>query len=771
MKKCILFIVFLMALSAFAQEDDQLLYKETIEAQTKEESAIGGELFGDDQRSGIGSFGANVKKENAPLQEGEEEGKLPVVIDGDEISYMQGEGRVIAKGNVHIVYKETELFCEEAAFDVNSNIAVIPGDFKILKDGALINGRDVVYDFSGSHAEMKDIRIEDPPMFGVAETGSKQGDNKYVLERGYMTTCDLNIPHWRFTAKKVSIYTGDKIVAKNIVMRVGKAPIFYIPYYSHSLKDDAPPIELAPGKSKEWGGYALFRYRYHLDEERKHKGRVILDWYQKRGIGTGLTYVTEDKNYGKLLAKGYFIQDDIYKLDAREKLFSMYPERSSLPEKRLEDDRYKMQLAYSWEPTEKLSIKTEFNRFSDPYFMRDFFEREYDVAPTDKTYMLIDYSLSNSALSLLGENKVNPYESGIEYLPQMEYNFFTQELAESNFYIKSDNKIGYLRQVTAYSDKYPKAVRINSDSSLSYSNRFGWFTVDPFVGAQVTYYSTDAIDQKDLTRVFFKSGANVTTKLYRVFDGEWNWFGEKIDKLRHVMTPEIEYVYNNDPTIANTNILQFDEVDSAVRAETMTFTFKNKLQAKAGERTWDFLYFSPSAVFTINEKGTGCYWTSIYTDFEVYPREGLSMTLRNNYSFQTRRFTSIEADFTIKGKKKVLQAGEEVDQETYSFSYGQRYTRRDKSQGTIDWTYQLTPKLMLKSYLRYEYNREDFAEQQYAIRADLHCWWMELGVDFNRHERGGKDLNFWVVFTMKAFPDMSLGFDQTYRGAKPSYSE
>ena len=370
---------------------------------------------------------------------------------------------------------------------------------------------------------------------------------------------------------------------------------------------------------------------------------------------------------------------------------------------------------------------------------------------------------------MLGENRVNIYESKTEYLPQAEYNFFTQELGLSDLYLESNNKMGYLRQATAYSKKYPKAFRINSDNSLSYSNKFGWLAVDPYVGAQVTYYSTDAINQKELTRTFFKSGAAVSTKLYRIFNGEWNWFGEKIGKLRHVITPEIEYEYNNDPTISNTNILQFDEVDSASRAENMTFTFKNKLQARTDERTWDFLFFSPSAVFTINEKGRGCYWSSIDTKFEAYPREGLSLTLDNSFDFSTRRFSSINADFTIKGKKKVLRAGEEVDRETYSFSYGQRYSRQSESQGTIDWTYWLTEKLQLKSYLRYEYNQQDMLEQQYAIKADLHCWWMELGMDLKRHERGGKNLNFWVVFTMKAFPEFSVGFDQDYKGAKPDY--
>ena len=96
---------------------------------------------------------------------------------------------------------------------------------------------------------------------------------------------------------------------------------------------------------------------------------------------------------------------------------------------------------------------------------------------------------------------------------------------------------------------------------------------------------------------------------------------------------------------------------------------------------------------------------------------------------------------------------------------GHRYTRKDSSQATFGFNYQLTPKLEFRNYLRYRFDENKFQEQQYALRTDLHCWCMDLGIDVNKD----KDVTFWLIFRLKAFPDVSVGFDHTYDGAKESY--
>jgi len=706
----------------------------------------------------------------APFSAFSEADKMPVVIDGDEISYLQQEGKVVAKGNVRVESKDSILFCQEAVYDANSNIAHIKGDVEITKGNSILYGQDVIYNFNTHNAEMVDVRLKDPPVYGEAEDGDKVGQEKYVLKKAYITTCDLEVPHYRLTAKTVTVYPEDKIIAKNMVLKVGTTPIFYIPRFVQSLKDNAFKVELIPGKENEWGVFLLSRWRYNLNDE--NKGKIHIDAYEERGYGFGLTHQIESKKFGDALLNYYAIFDELYKLDGRKRLGDMYPGRSSVAPKRLEDDRYKAQLVHQWEPADNLSITSEFNKFSDQYFMEDFFEREYEVSPNTKSYNLIQYALSGSSLSLRTQARANRFYTETEYLPQLEYNFFKQNLGSTNFYLESDSKTGLLKSRAANTQDYSKAFRAYSHNVLSYINKIKWLNINPYVGSYSAFYSRNSLYEYDVWRETLETGMTMNVKLYKYFNNAgWNVFGEKIDQMRHILNPEISYSYIHDPTVSNSNIVQFDDDDSIARAESVTFTLENKLQARNKERTWDFIYFSPAVTYTISPEGSFSRFNTITGDFEIYPKEGLSLTSDTSFDVQTRRISSFNVDFTITGKEKVIEAGEEVEKQKYSFSYGHRYSRQSSTQGTLELNYQLTPKLKFRGYTRCEYNTGDFQTQQYAIRADLHCWWLDLGLDINRHQRGGKDLGFWFVFTLKDFPDISAGFDQTYHGAKPNYSE
>ena len=327
-----------------------------------------------------------------------------------------------------------------------------------------------------------------------------------------------------------------------------------------------------------------------------------------------------------------------------------------------------------------------------------------------------------------------------------------------------------MKSKSANTQDYDKAFRAYSHNVLSYIDKIKWLHINPYIGSYSAFYSRNSLQEYDVWRETPEAGITMNVKLYKHFkDAGWNVFGEEIDQMRQILKPEISYSYIHDPTVSNNNIIQFDDDDSITRGETVTFRLENKLQARNKERTWDFIYFSPAVNYTINPEGSFSRFTTIIGDFEIYPKKGLSLTSDTSFDVQTRRITSFNVDFTITGKEKVIELGEEVQKQKYSFSYGHRYARQSSTQGTVDFTYQLTPKLKFKGYARCEYNTGDFQNQQYSIRADLHCWWMDFGLDINKHQRGGKNLGFWVMFTVKAFPDIIAGFDQPYKAAQAEY--
>lgn len=705
--------------------------------------------------------------------------KIPVIIDGDELNYFHGKGKVIAKGNVRVAHKNMELFCDEIDYDANTYLAYLKGNVKIVKTEVIINeakkeeeekistiyGQDMAFNFETNDAQIVNVRIEDPPIYGEAKEADKIGAEKYVFKNGsYVTTCDLARPHYKMTARRITVYPKEKIVARNVIFKAFDMPLVYFPYFVQSLKDEWFPVQVVPGKNKELGGtFILNSVRYDLNKD--NRGKLHVDWYDKRKLGAGISHKSDSAEFGEALIKYYAIQDEAYDLELREDMFERYPERRGILPKYLEDDRYKTQLSHEWNPRDNLSIKSEFHEFSDPDFMKDFFEQEYDIEPSPLSYNLIDYSLDNSSISLLTQKRANHYSSQAEYLPQLEYNFFRQNLGESDFYFESQAALGNLASKTAHSDIDSDVVRLYSHSTLNYDSRIKWLCINPYVGGYSNVYSKNNFGEEGLWRGAFETGADLSTKLYKIFGANFNMLGKEIKLMRHVVTPNVIYGYKHDPTVPNAHILSIDGKDSLGRAESVVFILGNKLQAKTKEDSvWDFLYFSPALTYQIHPEGDKSRFTTVGTSLEIYPTEGIALTAGKTYTVSERRITSVNAE--IKFSDIITNANKES---RYDVALGHRYTKHSSTQGTFNLEWQVIPKVRFKNYLRYEYNTEDLLERMFGVRLDLHCWWLDLGTRMDKQREGVNNYSFWMIFTVKAFPDMEITFDEGYKGAKRRY--
>jgi len=702
---------------------------------------------------------------------------LPVEINGDEINYVQTDGTIFVKGHVRMKYKEMVITCDEANYNANTNIANIKSNVKIVKKDTTIYGESIVYNFNNQEAKMVDMRIVSSPIYGKAESAGSEGPDKYVLNGGYITTCDLEHPHYKLMAKQIIAYPKVKVVAKNVVMKVGAVPVFYFPYLSMPLKDKAFPFQIVPGTNGDWGYYVLGRYRYHLND--RQRGRIILDWYEERGVGAGINHYAETEKMGTISGDLYYLNDELNKPKNRSQLFDKYPERKDLDNSRLPQDRYKAQFAHKWQPTEQLSSLSEFNKFSDEFFMKDFFEKEYDIDPHPISYNLTAYSLPNSSLSLLTQGRINKFFTETEYLPQLEYDFYQQKLGKSDLYLTSKTTAGSLSQRNAYTYDGYDSQRIHTHNVFNYPQKtLGWLYLNPYVGNYSTFYSKNLDGSNNIYRTALETGMDFSTKMYRTFDTDFNLFGKEVDKVRHIITPRISYNHITKPSVSKNSIysiIQFDDIDNLRRNQTVTVALENKLQAKNADRTWDFIYFSPSMTYQVNKKdkrGTldriGTYLDTIKADLEAYPVDGISFKGDAQYDKVVNAFREANLDVTFS----------DVKNKKYSVALGQRYVRESNydtedasysSQTTLDFNYQLTQKLQFKNYIRYEFKSGKFLEQQYSLRRDLHCWWLDVGVDVDKQREGKTDLTLWLAFTLKDFPDLHIGFDQTYSGAKSSY--
>jgi len=661
--------------------------------------------------------------------------EFPVVVDGDTV-YAEA-GAIIARGNVRIVYKDVKAFCDEAQVDTKTNIGKLKGNVRIEHEKGVIHGDDITYDFTKKTAEINDMNLSSKPFYAYGRQVKKVSEEEYRLIDGYVTTCDLKEPHYRICAKRILFYPGRKIVAKNVVMKVGKIPVFYIPYYVQPAKDKLPRVTLVPGKDDDMGYYMLSAWRYYFNES--FKGRIHLDYYEKKGFGRGITHRYNTEDFGDGIARLYYIDD-------QDKIsFDGLPTSS---------DRYKAQVRHYWQVNDELSAILEFHKFSDNDFMKDYFYREYERDTMPESYLLLNYASGDSSLSLFTQKRVNKFWTQTEYLPELKFEMFRSPIGDTNLYFDAEYSLANLaHKVAAPSDIDSDVFRTDFYNTLTYQHRFGWLNFLPYIGVRESFYSKNSFGEESVNRVALYSGAELSTKLYKEIDAPLNFLGIRADKTRHIITPILDYGYIHDPTTSTNNLAQhgnvFDSIDTIMRENRITFTLENKLQAKKDKKVWDMLYFAPSVDYIVGEEARGSRFNEVNYDLEFKPFDNLYIEQDFKYDLDNSRRKEMNSDLVLKSELSRL-------------SLGHRYVRDESSQITYSFRHKFSPKWEFRSYGRFESKTGEWEEQQYYIRRDLHCWLADFGVDINEDY----GVTFWIIFRIKEFPDIGIGFQQAYEGPK-----
>ena len=248
---------------------------------------------------------------------------------------------------------------------------------------------------------------------------------------------------------------------------------------------------------------------------------------------------------------------------------------------------------------------------------------------------------------------------------------------------------------------------------------------------------------------------SLTDELHLHIPGKKNLFGNTIHEMRHIVTPEIAYNYRHSPTEIANNLYQFDGIDALGREHKVEFRLENKLQAKNDKRQWDLFYFAPSIDYMIDDEGEDSGFNLAKLEMEFYPKPGIAWEADSEYNCRDGWMKSVNTALTFSNPET----------KKYSFSVGHRYLRKESSQGTAGVMYQITPKFQFNGYWAYQYREREFDSQQYTLRTDLHCWWLDTGIKIDDDQ----DWTLWFAFTLKGFPQLHLGVDREYKGAKSEY--
>lgn len=676
-----------------------------------------------------------------------------VIVNGDEVEYLTDQQKVVARGNVEVLYKGSRLTADMLAVNTEKKIAEAEGTIRLQDARGTIQGTSGRYDFANQQGEFLDAWFWMDPYFGRARRLERVSKDKIIAYDCYITTSSFDKPEYRFSSKKVEIYPGDKVRTRNTSIVFGDTPVLWLPYFNRSLKDPFMHGRVVPGKNKEWGGFLLNSWRYNLAPD--VNARIYLDYRHKLGLAEGVGVNYRNKPFGSGDIKLYY---------TREK-------PDDLPDGSLSEfERYLVSWRHIWHVDKQTDLLGEWYEIGDERrkaldparsFLKDYFPREYEKDAQPLSYVQLHRNYRYSSLDLLFQKRTNQWFDQLEKLPEIKYTLPNVQLFDSPFYMESETSFVNHNKKATLTESDLDASRLDSLNRVSLPMRVSFFNLKPFVGSRQTLYDKRTDGTKLPVRTIFLTGADLSTKFFRTFDLQTDFLGLDINKLRHIVTPTIAYTYQHDPTVPAADIPQIDSIDALAHSNAVALVLSNKLQTKRGGASVNVADFRVSTSYVFKPKGTaeaGSSLSDFLLELDLIPYSWMTFNVDATYKHTGprndtgyHRFSSVNYNL-----------GFQFDKER-SFGVGQRYQRKGGNEITSQFIWRFNPKWKGSVYNRFEIGHDaalahGWKEQEYTISRDLHSW--EMDVTYNVKKTEGEAI--WLVFRLKAFPELAFGLDQSY---------
>ncbi len=675
------------------------------------------------------------------------EERKQMIVNGDKVEFFTEQKKITAEGNVVIVYQDAKLTCDKVVVYSDTNDAVAEGNVRLYSAKGNLEGEKLVYNFTRKTGIITGAKLQSlaPPFYGAAKNIEKFSDQHLGFKKGFITTCDLAKPHYRLTTRRIEIFPGEKIIANDVRFVIGKATLFYLPRFTQVLNDKRPSVTVMPGYDKKWGFYLLQAWRYYFNEN--SKGLLHLDYREKKDFAWGIDYSYKTPKTGEGLIRTYYMNER-----------SIEAKRTFLPRisPTIEKERFKAEWRHKWQINENTNAIWQYYKLKDAKFIKDYFEREYEKDEQPKSFLLLTHTFPWASLNFDVEKRVNHFFATTEKLPEIKLDVFNQKIGDTRFYFGNQTSYATLAQKTAQpaatDPKGKQTERVDTYNEFSRQQKIAFIETRPYVAMRQTYFSrgNDTTADTDIIRGIFYTGIDLSTKFYRVFDTETNFWNLNISKLRHIITPTASYNYIHEPTVNASKLFPFDSIDAINRQNQVNLALENKLQTKREGASVDLLRFILSTDYLFKHDPEGSRFDHITSDLEIKPYNWMTFSGDSSYDTRTETLQTVNFDIFADGG------------DNWYVGFGRRFQRKSSNEVTGEFAYRINPKWKFRVYERFDSRKGNFTEQEYTIIRDLHCWEMEI----NYNTTPGLGNSIWLIFRIKAFPKMGLEFQNAFHQRK-----
>jgi len=605
-----------------------------------------------------------------------------IEIRCDELDYVRDTGEVVARGNVVVDRGPSRFTAEEMRFNL------------LTKTGVFLNSTafiDPMYSLSGQEIEKID-------------------ETHYRLDHATFTTCSTDDEHppWSFNIRSAMIEEEGLGRFKSVAMKVQGVPVFYLPYMVWPVKQERSAGLLMPrfGYSNRRGfniGLPVY-----IPIGRSYDTTLFADYYSNGYLGFGNIWRWAPVQHARGEVNVYAIWD-------REG----------------EQTEWKVFGKHAQEDFLGFNLLAQVETLSDIDFWQDF-DRTFDANTRRDLYSFayMTRSFGPYALNLRADYRqtfLTNAEVVLSQLPEIEVRSGSTPIGKTPIYLNLISSLSYLR--VDRGDEFKGSYgRADLFPALSYTLPGPpWLSVTPRIGGRATYYTQRLADdrrsfvEEPIERIYATGGFDIIGPSFsKVFEGGLG----KYDKVKHLIEPRIEYLYLTTPTdVALIPI--FDEVDSTPKdANMVRMVLANRLLGRdregVGTRELGSLEiyqdYSFDAPLNLGDGVQTSQWSPLGVALRVTPTAGTGFDARMSYDFlfKNLRSTSLAAS---------LQSSVGMANLTWYQGFNVRTGDRLSSQARALLAYRKSGfPLDVTVQLAYDIVNDELGDQRYGLNYQGSCW-------------------------------------------------
>jgi LPS-assembly protein len=671
------------------------------------------------------------------------------IINADELQVDKPNDTYIGIGNVTISSEGRTLTADRIQYDNANRIATAEGNVRLISNGDWLQG-----DHLRIHLDTEVGQLTGGTLFSSenhlylsSEKIHKTGPNTYWAQKAVLTSCDGDRPAWRISANDLKITVEGYGFAKHAAFWARRVPVLYSPFLAFPVKIKRQTGLLTPqmGYSSRKGTEYLQPFFWAINQS--SDATVYGHTMSERGIRAGVEYryKLSEASSGILLAEG--LRDD--KVDDGTGTSSEdwgYGDDPIRPN----EERYWLRGKVNQELPADFKAKLDIDVVSDQDYLHEFKNGLFGFTNTRDNFINTFGRDVDDYTDSVRTNKLNVSRGWSKYALNMDLIWNDDVVKRQQK--ETDNTLNQMPKVSFKGTRQPAGpTPLFFDLTSSYTHFYRQdgdrghradlyprlyyplyvlqgVSLEPSVGFRQTAWRIDEENQEsDETyhRALYDIGFNAKTEFYRVF----GWQRGGYDRLKHAITPELDYIYIPE---TKREWPKFDSIDNIKRKNLVTLNLINNMTLRKptirdGETVahdyLQFLRFKLSQSFDIhkyNEEDPEPF-SDLGMELDLTPGRVIRVDAEADWSLYDTHFNTASVLTRLWNRR-----GDSIEAR-YS------YTREGKSGATetIDNIRLLGNLVVTRQWsLRagYEFNREDqeVIETRVGATYQSQCWALDL---------------------------------------------